>query len=153
MTRRAFLIAGILLASCIATGCSQPPASGLPTVQMKLGSQTFTLEIANTAETRERGLMRRDSMPADHGMIFAFPSEEPQSFWMKNTLIPLDIVYIDAAGTIVSIRSMKPLDLTGIESGKPAKYAIELNAGIASAAGLKVGDKIKVPQTVTDAAK
>ena len=126
------------------TQSSAKPQS-LPTVKMTLGNREFTIEVAANEEQRQMGLMYRDSMPADHGMIFVFDDEEPLSFWMKNTRIPLDIAYLDRNAKIVSIQSMKPFDLTGIDSGKPAKYAIELNVGVATAAGLHVGDVIKIP--------
>ena len=112
---------------------------------MDIGKQPFVLELAATDPTRKHGLMHRQSMPADHGMIFVFPDEEPLSFWMKNTLIPLDIVYLDRNGKVVSIRQMKPLDESGVPSDEPAKYAIELNEGAAARAGVKVGDVLKIP--------
>lgn len=133
-------------------GCRQPaPASGLPTVAMQLGQQKFTLEIANTEETRERGLMRRDSMPADHGMIFVFTDAAPRGFYMRNTRIPLDIVFVDEDGTIVSIKQMRQYDETTTPSDGPAKWAIELNKGAAASAGLKVGDKLQIPESARTA--
>jgi uncharacterized membrane protein (UPF0127 family) len=140
----------LLLALIGARGCDQattePAPQSLPTIQLTLGNRQITVETATQDSTREIGLMYRDSMPADHGMIFAFPDEQPRMFWMKNTRIPLDIIYLDHTGKIVSIRSMKPFDLTSIESGDAAKYAIELNPGVPADAGLKVGDVIHIPQ-------
>ena len=78
-------------------------------------------------------------------MLFVFPDEAPRSFWMRNTLIPLDIVYLDAAGKVVSISRMKPLDETGVPSLGPAKYAIEMNKGAAARSGVKVGDVLTIP--------
>ena len=114
-------------------------------VRMELGGQPFTLELAATEKTRQHGLMHRQSMPANHGMLFVFADEQPLSFWMKNTLIPLDIVYLDKGGKVVSVSRMKPMDETGVPSGRPAKYAIELNEGTAARVGLKVGDVLNVP--------
>jgi uncharacterized membrane protein (UPF0127 family) len=150
MTRRVFLIAGFLLASLITTGCNQPQGSGLPTVKMKLGSQTFTLEIANTAETRERGLMRRDSMPADHGMIFVFKETSKMAFWMKNTRIPLDVVYIAEDGRVDSVKQMQPYVETAVWSDGPLKWAVELNQGEAEKAGVKKGDLLVIPDGVKE---
>jgi uncharacterized protein len=141
----------VLMALLIATGCgngpatqpsAQPQPQSLPTVQMRLGSRVMTLEWADEPHEQEIGLMHRHSMPEDHGMIFVFPAEQVRSFWMKNTHIPLDIVYVDGQGRIVSIKTMKPLDLSSVSSDKPAKYAIELNAGMAQKLGLKPGDVI-----------
>ncbi|HEV8379897.1 MAG TPA: DUF192 domain-containing protein, partial [Tepidisphaeraceae bacterium] len=100
-------------------------------------------------ERRNTGLMRRDSLPADHGMIFVFSEPDTHSFWMKSTRIPLDIVFIDAGGTIRSIQQMKPYDLHSTSPPVAIKYAIELNSGAAAKAGAKVGDKVVIP----DAAK
>lgn len=129
-------------------GSGGAPQSGLPTVTMPIGSRTFTLEIADTDRTQEIGLMHRDSMPSDHGMIFVFPSERPLNFWMKHTRIPLDILYVDAGGTVVSIHQMQPFDLKGSVSRGPAKYAIELNQGAAQAAGVKAGDRLTLPPSI-----
>jgi uncharacterized membrane protein (UPF0127 family) len=127
------------------TGCEHSPA-GLAMVKMQIGKRTFTLEVADTEATREHGLMERDSMPSDHGMIFIFAQEEPLSFWMKNTRFPLDILYVDAAGKVVSIHQMRAYDLSTTPSDFPAKYAIELNLGAANAAEVHVGEKLNIPQ-------
>ena len=112
---------------------------------MKLGAGNFVIEIANTDPVREFGLMKRDEMPENRGMIFVFADEQPRQFWMKNTRIPLDITYLDASGKVVSIKQMKAYDLTSVPSDAPAKYAIELNLGWAAKAGLKVGDHVDIP--------
>ena len=89
-------------------------------------------------------------------MVFVFRDDKPLSFYMKNTLIPLDIIYVNSAGNVVSIHRMEPqaLDARGAylttPSGAPAKYAIELNAGAAGAAGVKVGDHLEFPPQVKD---
>jgi uncharacterized membrane protein (UPF0127 family) len=147
------LVSLLMLLSAVAVavvvgGCesaASQPRSGLPTVTMQLGNQRFTLEVAATDESRERGLMRRDSMPADHGMIFVFTRDQPLNFYMKNTRFGLDIVFVNSAGTVVSIKQMKPYDLTITPSGAPAMWAIELNQGAAADAGLKVGDQLQIP--------
>ena len=128
-------------------GCSAP-TSDLPTVQMPIGTSVFTLEIADTYVTRQRGLMFRDSMPSRHGMLFVFNDDEPRSFWMKNTRIPLDIVYLDASGRIVSIHQMKPYDLSSTRSKGSARYAIELNVGTAASLGLKEGEQLAIPSQI-----
>ena len=96
--------------------------------------------------------MRRDSMPADHGMIFVFSREAPLAFWMSNTRIPLDILFIDGQGKVVSSKSMKPFDLRTTPSDAPAKYAIELNAGAAESSGVSVGDQLNIPLPAQTAA-
>ncbi len=128
-------------------GCDpEKPTSNLATIQLPMGQKTFTLEVADNDRDRKYGLMRRDSMPADHGMIFVFDREDRLAFYMRNTHIPLDIVYLDSKGTIVSIKQMKPFDENTTPSDGPAQYAIELNKDIAAAAGLKPGMTIKLPE-------
>ena len=145
MTNIASVLFMVLLA-LHGMGCQPPqPTSALPTTQIKLGNQTFTLEIANDFNTRAFGLMKRDSMPDGHGMIFVFAREQVLPFHMKNTRIPLDIVFVDANGRIVTIKQMKPYDLNVTSSDRPAKWAIELNKGAADAAGVKVGDQLEIP--------
>jgi uncharacterized membrane protein (UPF0127 family) len=133
-------------------GCDDHPAttgpqpqSGLRVVQMKIGSRDFSLEVADRDQSRETGLMYRDAMADDHGMIFVFPDEDMRLFYMANTRIPLDIAFLDSGGTVVSVKSMLPLDLRTTSSEKPAKYAIEMNAGAAAAIGLKAGDRLVIP--------
>ena len=138
----------VISAAFAGTGCERgrqvaPEQYGI--VRMDIGSQPFTLELAATDKTRQHGLMHRQSMAPDHGMLFVFAGEQPLSFWMKNTLIPLDIVYLDRNGKVVSVSQMKPLDETGVPSRFPAKYAIELNEGTAARVGVKVGDVLTVP--------
>ncbi len=139
--------------SALPAGCkpksADPRAAAKPvTVAMGIGVETFNLEIADTDEEQQHGLMNRRYMPPDHGMVFVFEEEDQQSFWMKNTFIPLDILYLDASGTVVSIKQMKPHDETGVASDRPAMYAVELNRGAALRAGVKVGDQLEIPATV-----
>ena len=138
---------GLLLAS----SCESPqqpqsrPARALPTTSMKIGSRTCELEIARTSDEQELGLMKRNSMPANHGMIFVFSNEEVRYFWMKNTRFDLDILFLDSDGKVVSISRMKAYDLNTTSSEFPARYAIELNAGAAKEAAVKAGDVLEIP--------
>ncbi|HEV7299118.1 MAG TPA: DUF192 domain-containing protein [Tepidisphaeraceae bacterium] len=134
-----------LLWLLLLTGCNDAAPTALPTVPVRIGQQTFQLEIANDDAERQQGLMHRDSMPPNHGMIFVFPDERERAFWMKNTKIPLDILYLDSVGTIVSIRQLKPFDETSISSWFPARFAIELNEGAADKSGVRVGHVVKIP--------
>jgi uncharacterized membrane protein (UPF0127 family) len=154
-TFRIQLLLTILILPCLAADCQEKGKAEdwpqrLPTTQMTIATQSFTLEIANDAKEREIGLMKRDSIPADYGMIFVFPDETPRSFWMKNTRIDLDILYVRSDGVIDSIATMRAYDLTGVSSKGPAKYAIELNSGIASKIGVKPGDHLDIPEVAKD---
>ena len=123
-------------------------AAGADTVTMAIGKETFTLEVADEPHEHERGLMGRESMPADHGMIFVFPQEAPRAFWMKNTLIPLDIIYLDAVGRVLAVKPMAPLDERSVGSDGRAMYAVELNQGAAERAGVRRGDAVPIPPEV-----
>ena len=115
---------------------------------MRLRGHVFRLEIARTRDERIRGLMNRESLPADAAMLFVFESESPLAFWMKNTLIPLDILYVDSAGIVVDIQTMLPepgvadSDLRRYSSTGPARYAVEMNAGLAEMYDFDVGDQV-----------
>lgn len=104
---------------------------------------TLDIEFAKTNYERETGLMYRKSMEDNQGMLFIFASSLPQSFYMKNTLIPLDIIYLDENKKIVSFqKNAQPLNETGLPSGVPAMYVLEVNAGLVDTWSLAIGDKI-----------
>jgi uncharacterized membrane protein (UPF0127 family) len=101
------------------------------------------LEIADDNHQREQGLMFRENMDEDQGMLFIFDNEVIQSFWMRNTVLPLDIIYVNFKMEIVHIaKNAKPFDETSIPSIKPAKYVVEVVAGYCDKLGIKEGDKI-----------
>lgn len=104
---------------------------------------SLDIEIADTDYETETGLMYRDAMETNQGMLFVFDDEIPRYFYMKNTKIPLDIIYISADKTIVSFqKNAKPFDESSLPSNAPAKYVLEINAGLADAWGLSVGDRL-----------
>ncbi|MCK9612181.1 MAG: DUF192 domain-containing protein [Bacteroidales bacterium] len=106
--------------------------------------KTISIEIVQSEAERTQGLMFRKSMPDSCGMLFIFEDMQPLSFWMKNTHIPLDIIFIDNDFKIVSIaKNTVPFSTTSIPSGKEAMYALELNAGFCDKNGIKEGVKIK----------
>jgi len=105
---------------------------------------SIAIEIADSEEERARGLMWRQSMPDSAGMLFIFEEERPLSFWMANTYLPLDIIFIDHGFSIVAIgHNATPLSETPIPSLAPARYAVEVNAWFCRQNGIAVGDKIK----------
>jgi uncharacterized protein len=108
------------------------------------GVHHFKVEVADTFAARERGLMYRKSLASDRGMLFDFKTEQPVSFWMKNTLIPLDIVFIGADGRIVSIaRNATPLSETPIASAGPVLDVLELRGGRAAELEAVPGDRVR----------
>ncbi len=102
------------------------------------------MEIAATPAEREMGLMFRDSLPENQGMLFVFDREEPLSFWMKNTKIPLSIAFLDRDFVIVDIQKMEPLSETTHISARPAMYALEVNQGFFEKHGIGIGDTLRV---------
>ncbi|WP_445384375.1 DUF192 domain-containing protein [Robiginitalea sp. IMCC44478] len=106
--------------------------------------QEINIEIAETPYERETGLMYRKSMEEDQGMLFIFENEQPRSFYMKNTLISLDILFINQDLKVVSIaRNTEPLNANGIPSGSPARYVLEIGAGLSDQWGIEVGNRIQ----------
>jgi uncharacterized membrane protein (UPF0127 family) len=126
--------------------CAARPAG--PSVELK--GKHFVIEIAADDASRERGLMFRDEMAADHGMLFLFEHPAMQTFWMKNTHIPLDILYFDQNYKLVSMQQRVPPcrsagnDCPVYPSSAPAQYVLELNAGVTDQLGIKEGDELKV---------
>lgn len=114
--------------------------SELEIVELPVGGHIFTVELAQTAAQREQGLMFRQELPADSGMLFIFEESAPRAFWMRNTYIPLSIAYIDARGRILEIYDMKPLSEALVRSRSPAKYALEVNQGRFAEVGVSRGD-------------
>ncbi len=105
---------------------------------------TYSVEVAITPEQITRGLMFRRELPKNHGMLFLFEEVAPRNFWMKNTLIPLDIIFIKPTGDILHIHPMaKPHDLSQISSLGPVKAVLEINGGEATENGIFIGDVVK----------
>ena len=124
---------------------------------VEAGGKRFFVEIAADDETRARGLMFRDQMDDDRGMFFVFRREEPRSFWMMNTRIPLDIIYLDSNLQVVSIvenaRPCRRAPCPSYPSTGPSRFVLELNAGQAAALGLAPGDRLSVGNIDLDSAR
>lgn len=104
----------------------------------------FEVEVVTTPETRAQGLMFREAMAPNAGMLFIYPGEQAVSFWMKNTLIPLDMLFLKADGSIAHIaHNAVPHDETPIDSGAAVKAVLEVNGGTAAALGIKEGDRVE----------
>jgi uncharacterized membrane protein (UPF0127 family) len=109
----------------------------------KKGDFTFNIEVVDTEAGRERGLMGRKSLAPDAGMLFDFLAPQPVAFWMKDTLIPLDMVFIARGGVVKSIHAdARPLDLTPIPSDGPVQFVLEIAGGRAAQIGLAPGDRM-----------
>ncbi|MGO4854545.1 DUF192 domain-containing protein [Phaeovulum sp. W22_SRMD_FR3] len=111
------------------------------------GGARFTIEIADTEAERAQGLMNRPAMPRSAGMLFIYPKPQPVAFWMKNTLIPLDMIFMDAGGTVVSVAARaRPHDETPIPGGEAIQYVLEINGGLAQALGIVPGVSMAHPR-------
>jgi uncharacterized membrane protein (UPF0127 family) len=111
-------------------------------IETAAGRIDYRVEIADDDAERQHGLMFRTSMPDGHGMLFIFPQARPQAFWMRNTYMPLDIIYIGDDGRIVSIVQGRPFDESPLPSGVPAIGVLEIYAGKAAEQGIRVGDRV-----------
>ncbi|MDF1609923.1 DUF192 domain-containing protein [Hoeflea sp. YIM 152468] len=146
---RKLMAAAALVLAGLATGfTAQAAATPLPVdserlvIQTAAGPVRIAVELALTPETRARGLMNRESMAPDHGMLFKFDQTRPVMMWMKNTPLPLDMLFLDEGGTIVGIvKDTIPYSETIISSPSPVRYVLELNAGTADRRGIAPGDK------------
>jgi len=127
-------LVGAVLAFVHAVACAQDPAV---VVHTDHGPVRIEVEVVADDASRTRGLMYRTELADAHGMLFVFDEETDHSFWMKNTVIPLDMIFISTDRHIVGIHpNAVPLDLTAISVGKPSKYVLEVPAGYAARAGI-----------------
>jgi len=128
----------LVLAAC---GNAGPSA----TVHGRGGDTRIALEIAATPAERERGLMYRSSLADGRGMLFVFERDEDHEFWMKNTLIPLDMLFIAADGRVAGIHaSATPLSTVSIAVGQPSRYVLEVPGGYAQRRGIEPGDRVEL---------
>lgn len=115
------------------------------------GRHDFTVELALDTEQRQQGLMHRTELAEDHGMLFDFGGSRPVAMWMRNTLIPLDMLFINARGRIVNIhQGAVPLSETIIPSGGPVKYVLELKGGVVAKQGIAIGDMVDSARIARD---
>jgi uncharacterized membrane protein (UPF0127 family) len=149
--RRSVLIAAVLaLAAWLAPGLPRAQLAEFGKSELAIdtasGKQHFSVEVAKTQEQMMQGLMYRRSMAADAGMLFAYDHPQPVAFWMKNTLIPLDMLFIGADGTVLDIHERAvPLSLDSIATDQPVLGVLELNGGTVSRLGIKRGDHVDHP--------
>jgi uncharacterized protein len=116
------------------------------TIETADGPRKFTVEVATAPAQMEQGLMFRQSLAPDAGMIFDFKAPQPAMMWMKNTLIPLDMLFVDAQGRIVHIHERAvPGSLETIGSGAPVRAVVELNGGTVARLGIRLGDRVEFP--------
>ncbi|SIS84921.1 DUF192 domain-containing protein [Phaeovulum vinaykumarii] len=153
---RGVVAAGLFLAlaGCAAAEIPAPVGASVPVCRDDLALlqggdgrwHRFRIELADTAADRARGLMFRRDLARDQGMLFVYPAPQNVAFWMRNTLIPLDMLFFDAAGRITRIHeNARPLDETPIPGGSAVRFVLEIPGGQARAQGLRVGDRLAHP--------
>ncbi len=118
------------------------PAKPLPVITVKVGGHALRTEVVTTQEQRSRGLMFREKLGRNDGMLFVFDEPAYHSMWMMNTLIPLSVAFLDGEGRILNIEDMQPKTLESHGAQGPARYAIETNVGWFAERKLKAGDKV-----------
>lgn len=131
-----------LLTLAAAILASPAMAQQLPGMELAAGFHRIEAEVAFTNETRMRGLMNRKSMASQRGMLFVFDATATHCMWMRNTLMPLSVAFLDEQGRIINIEDMEPQTENNHCSAKPAKYALEMNRGWFSQRGIKAGTAI-----------
>jgi len=149
MVKQPILLIGLLMAMLAhVTACQAEPKV---TITVKDGREvSFAVEVADTPSKREMGLQYRRDLAADRGMIFLFPTESGQSFWMKNTPLPLDMIFINRERKIVGIiEQTVPFSLEPRSVGAPSQFVLEINGGLSKRHGIKAGDTVRfenIPQ-------
>ena len=147
--RRSAAAAVVCAIACVAHPALAQQAVGpreLLLIETKAGEKEFQVEIADDARETSIGLMFRREMAKNEGMLFDFGSEAPRSFWMQNTYIPLDMIFIKADGTIDSIAERTtPLSEKSVPSKGPVRFVLEVNAGMSDSLGIEPGDRVTGP--------
>ena len=144
-TLRVFLYAVLLI--CVLPGlASCDRGLKLKTITLELAGVSFTIEVADTQQARERGLKYRRSLPENAGMLFVFDRDSQQSFWMEDTEIPLSIAYISRTGEIREIYDMTPRSLRSVRSTHAVRYTLEVNQGTFERLGIEPGYVINIPE-------
>lgn len=140
----------VLLAWCgslwgCANAVAQEGPQRLPMVTISAGIHNIQAQVAQTPEQRATGLMHRPAMPTGEGMLFVFEQASKQCFWMKNTLLPLSIAFVDDSGRIVNLDHMAPQTLESHCSQRPVRFVLEMNKGWFDKRGIKAGDRLQGP--------
>lgn len=152
-----FTLVAVFLGGLAGVNCSPSAPNELDqlgTMRLSIKGQEFELWVADEISETTRGLMyvtAEQMAPladgTERGMIFIFSFEQQLAFWMKNTIIPLDIAYLKSDGTVVSVHTMAAMDTASVPSAAPARFAIEVNADVFISLGVQPGDKIALPAT------
>ncbi len=145
------LACGLLVALALTAGCGDDSGGGsgpyTETLHFTRAGQDVTLlvEVADESAERSQGLMNRQSMPEDAGMLFAWPADTSSGFWMRDTLIPLSIAFVTSGGVVIDIQDMELLSEELTNAPRPYRYAVEVNQGWFGDNGVRVDDLLQLP--------
>ncbi|MCR9155809.1 MAG: DUF192 domain-containing protein [Rhodobacteraceae bacterium] len=146
MGKRSFLSIVLLCVASSAVADEAPCRDDTVFLRGDWGNARFAVDVADTADLRSRGLMFVEDMPTMSGMLFVYDREQTVSFWMKNTLIPLDMIFADGAGVVQKVHeNAVPGDLTGIRGGSNIQFVLEINGGMADRLGIEAGSEMRHP--------
>lgn len=143
--RRALAAGALALAFTAAVPAAAQPQPTLPRVEIQAGVHLVRAEVAADHQSRMRGLMFRERLGPNEGMLFVFEAKSTQCFWMRNTILPLTIAFIDDDGSIVNLADMQPRSEDSHCSAKPIRYALEMEQGWFAKRGLKAGARLAGP--------
>ena len=133
------VIAGLAALTLAGSALAQ---SAMPVLELTAGFHRIEAEVAANDQNRQVGLMNRKAMPPQHGMLFVFNHENTHCMWMRNTLLPLSVAFMDAGGTIINIEDMQPQTEENHCARRPARFALEMNLGWFAQRGIKPGMKL-----------
>lgn len=132
----------IALLAGLAASAAAWAQNAMPMIELNAGFHRIEAEVAATDQNRQVGLMNRKAMPLQHGMLFVFDHENTHCMWMRNTLLPLSVAFMDATGTIINIEDMQPQTEDNHCARRPARFALEMNLGWFAQRGIKSGMKL-----------
>jgi uncharacterized membrane protein (UPF0127 family) len=141
-TAPALLLLALPSVACPSKGNAPHPAARV-LVEAGPGVAAVRVEVARTPAARERGLMNRQQLDPDAGMLFVFDESAPHGFWMKNTLIPLDLLFLGEDGRVAAVVERRPLSLEVTDGEVESRYVLEVNGGWARAHGVRPGDRVR----------
>ncbi len=144
--KKFLVILALIMTAMLTAGVQSRAEENKSLIPISINGKKIRVEVVRAEAEKEKGLMFRDHLGPDEGMLFVSEAEEMLSFWMKNTRIPLSIAFIDKKGMIVDIQDMEPFSLEGHVSRFPAKYALEMNRGWFQRNGVRVGSTVKIPE-------
>ncbi len=143
MNLRTMLVSSLVASAALVLAGAALAQTAMPLAELGAGMYRIEAEVAHTDETRRIGLMNRAKMPPQRGMVFVFPERRAHCMWMKNTLLPLSVAFVDDAGRIINIEDMQPQTTDNHCAAGPARFALEMNLGWFAERGIQAGELLR----------